>query len=59
MRNAMEEIGTDRVLFSTDYPFESMEEASGWFDAAEIGDNDREKIGRRNAAQLFSLPNNA
>jgi len=55
MRNAMEEIGADRVLFSSDYPFEEMEEASQWFDAAEIGENDREKIGRENAKTLFEL----
>ncbi|VWB68122.1 amidohydrolase family protein [Burkholderia lata] len=55
MRNAIDEIGSDRVLFSADYPFESMEEASAWFDAAEIGDNDREKIGRDNAKRLFKL----
>jgi gamma-resorcylate decarboxylase len=58
MRNAMEEIGTERVLFSIDYPCESMEEGSTWFDAAEVGDNDREKIGRYNAAQLFNLSKN-
>jgi predicted TIM-barrel fold metal-dependent hydrolase len=55
MRNAMDEIGADRVLFSSDYPFEEMEEASQWFDAAEIGENDREKIGRENAKRLFKL----
>ncbi|MGA7777407.1 MAG: amidohydrolase family protein [Paraburkholderia sp.] len=55
MRNAIEELGGDRVLFSTDYPFETMEEASAWFDGAEIGDNDRQKIGRDNAKQLFRL----
>jgi predicted TIM-barrel fold metal-dependent hydrolase len=32
MRNAIEELGTARVLFSTDYPFEEMEEAASWFD---------------------------
>ena len=53
-----QEIGTDRVLFSIDYPFESMEEGATWFDAAEIGENDRDNIGRRNAARLFNLPNN-
>lgn len=52
------EIGTDRVLFSVDYPFESMKEGATWFDAAEIGANDRDDIGRRNAARLFNLPNN-
>jgi predicted TIM-barrel fold metal-dependent hydrolase len=33
-----------------------MEEGSAWFDAAEIGENDREKISRSNAAKLFGLP---
>ncbi|HKY81173.1 MAG TPA: amidohydrolase family protein [Sphingobium sp.] len=55
MRNAMEEMGTDRVLFSSDYPFEEMEEAALWFDAAEIGENDREAIGRNNARRLFKI----
>jgi gamma-resorcylate decarboxylase len=55
MRNAMEEMGVGRVLFSTDYPFEEMEEAATWFDAAEIGENDREAIGRDNAERLFRL----
>jgi hypothetical protein len=35
-----------------------MEEGSTWFDAAEIGENDRERIDLSNAAQLFNLPNN-
>ncbi|WJR36120.1 amidohydrolase family protein [Mycobacteroides immunogenum] len=55
MRNAMEELGADRVLFATDYPFESMEEACTWFDASEIGEGDRERIGRQNAARIFGL----
>lgn len=55
MRNAMAELGTERVLFSTDHPFESMTEASNWFDACEIGENDREAIGSGNARRLFRL----
>jgi gamma-resorcylate decarboxylase len=55
MRNAMEELGTERVMFSTDHPFESMKEAADWFDACEIGENDREAIGYRNARRLFKL----
>ena len=35
-----------------------MEEGSTCFDAAEIGENDRERIGLSDAAQLFNLPNN-
>jgi predicted TIM-barrel fold metal-dependent hydrolase len=49
------EIGEDRVLFSTDYPYESMQEAAVWFDNAAINDNTREKIGRTNAEHLFGL----
>lgn len=53
--NTISEIGMDRVMFSTDYPYESMKEASEWLDHALISDNDRIKIGRTNAAKLFNL----
>jgi len=43
------------VLFSVDYPYESMYEAAAWFDNASISDNDRAKIGRGNAERLFGL----
>ena len=49
------EVGSDRILFSTDYPFESVAEAATWFDNASIGEADRLKIGRTNAAKLFKL----
>ena len=54
--NTMLEIGSDRILFSTDYPFEDVGHASLWFDKAEISENDRLKIGRTNAVDLFKLP---
>ena len=53
--NTMLEIGSDRILFSSDYPFEDIGQASIWFDQAEISENDREKIGRTNALNLFKL----
>ena len=53
--DSMMEIGSDRILFSTDYPFESVAEAATWFDNASIGEADRLKIGRTNAAKLFKL----
>ena len=53
--SAMLEIGSDHVMFATDYPYERMEQASDWFDSAPISDNDREKIGRLNAIKLFNL----
>lgn len=53
--DAMLEIGADRILFSTDWPFENVDHASDWFDSASISENDREKIGRTNAKKLFKL----
>lgn len=53
--DTMLEIGADRILFATDFPFETMEEASEWFDAASINEYDKVKIGRLNAMKLFGL----
>ena len=52
--DAMLEIGTDRILFSTDWPFENIDHAADWFDVASISENDRLKIGRTNAMRLFN-----
>jgi predicted TIM-barrel fold metal-dependent hydrolase len=53
--DALLEIGADRILFSTDYPFEDVGQAATWFDAASISEADRLKIGRTNARKLFKL----
>jgi len=53
--DAMLEIGADRILFSTDWPFENVDHAAKWFDSASISEADRLKIGRTNAARLFNL----
>jgi gamma-resorcylate decarboxylase len=53
--NAMLEIGADRLLFSIDWPFENIDHASDWFDAASISEDDRLKIGRLNAVRLLKL----
>ncbi|HSV51874.1 MAG TPA: amidohydrolase family protein [Burkholderiaceae bacterium] len=53
--DAMLEIGSDRILFSTDWPFENVDHAANWFDDAPISEADRQKIGRRNAVKLFKL----
>jgi gamma-resorcylate decarboxylase len=53
--NAILEIGADRIMFSTDWPFENIDHAAIWFDYATISENDRLKIGRTNAAKLFKL----
>ena len=53
--DAMLEVGSDRILFSVDYPFEDVIEASTWFDDASISETDRLKIGRTTARRLFKL----
>jgi gamma-resorcylate decarboxylase len=53
--DAMTEIGSDRIMFSTDWPFENVDHAAGWFDTADISEGDRTKIGRTNALELFKL----
>jgi predicted TIM-barrel fold metal-dependent hydrolase len=53
--NAMLEIGADRIMFSTDWPFENVSHAADWFDVAAISEADRVKIGRTNAIKLFRL----
>jgi gamma-resorcylate decarboxylase len=57
--DTMLEVGADRVLFSVDYPYESMDELAPWFDTAPISENDRIKIGRTNSAKLFGLDETA
>jgi len=53
--DAMMEISSDRIMFSADWPFENIDHAARWFDAASISETDRLKIGRLNALKLFKL----
>ncbi|HUQ74533.1 MAG TPA: amidohydrolase family protein [Burkholderiales bacterium] len=53
--DAMLEVGSDRLMFSVDWPFENVDHAAQWFDAVEISEADRLKIGRGNAVKLFKL----
>ena len=53
--DAMMEVGSDRIMFSVDYPFEQTIEAVKWFDELHISERDRRKIGRTNAMALFKL----
>ncbi len=52
---AIAEMGVDRIMFSVDYPFESTEDAATWFDGTELQEQDRVRIGRANAIELFKL----
>jgi 2,3-dihydroxybenzoate decarboxylase len=55
LHQAIAEIGVARVLWSADYPFEDISDAADWIDAAPLSEEDRRKIVRTNAQQLFKL----
>ena len=53
---ALQEIGGDAIMFSIDYPFESIPNACVWFDEyveKSINGTDLVKIGRGNALNVF------
>jgi predicted TIM-barrel fold metal-dependent hydrolase len=47
----LSEMGADRIMFSSDYPFEDLSEAARWFDNASIDQNRP----RTNANKLLEL----
>mgnify|MGYP002624385045 CR=1 FL=1 len=55
LMNAMAELSSDRILFSVDYPYETMEQIASWFDTCPISENDRVKMGYQNAAKLLKI----
>jgi len=55
-RCTLDAFDNDKVYYSSDYPFERMQDASDWFDATGvISDEQRAKIGRLNAIRLLGL----
>jgi gamma-resorcylate decarboxylase len=52
---ALLQVGSDRLLFAADHPFERTAEAAAWFDQVPISETDRMKIGRTNAQTLLGL----
>lgn len=52
---AMMEMSSDRIMFSTDYPYDTMEQSAEWFDNIPFSETDKEKMGRLNAKNLFNL----
>lgn len=51
----MLQMGSDKIMFATDYPFETVPDACKWFDACPISEPDRLKIGRTNITKLLKL----
>jgi 5-carboxyvanillate decarboxylase len=52
---AMLALGTDRIAFAVDYPYEQTGEALQFLKEAPISDADKEKIAHLNAEKLFNL----
>jgi predicted TIM-barrel fold metal-dependent hydrolase len=53
--NLLLEIGVERIMFSVDYPYGSMEEARGFLQHIPVSEGDRERIAHGNAERLFKL----
>lgn len=49
------EVGIDRIMFSADYPYASMEEARSFLDKLPVSPSDRERIAHGNAERLLRL----
>jgi 2,3-dihydroxybenzoate decarboxylase len=52
---ALAALGTDRVMFAADYPFESVQEAGQFLDEVPLGEGVRGDIAYRNAASRLGL----
>ena len=55
LRCTLDALGEDRVMFSADYPFEDVAEASRFLDTVDVDEAVRAKIARGTAARLFGL----
>jgi uncharacterized protein len=49
------QVGVDRIMFSTDHPYQSMAEGRAFLDRLPVSEADREKIAHGNAEQLFGV----
>lgn len=49
------QVGVDRIMFSTDYPYASMAQARAFLDQIPVSPNDRERIAHGNAEKLMGL----
>jgi uncharacterized protein len=49
------QVGVERIMFSADYPYASMDEARDFLDGLPVSPADREKIAHGNAEHLLGL----
>jgi uncharacterized protein len=53
--NLLLEVGVDRIMFSADYPYQSMSQARAFLDQLPVSASDKEKIAHGNAERLFGF----
>ena len=59
LSGVLAELGTDRVMFAADHPFEDVVDGAEWFNALSLPDDVRPLIARDNAARLLGLGEHA
>lgn len=55
LRCSIAELGSDRVMFSTDYPYEDVDVAAHWIEGAAISESDRAAVCWENANRILKL----
>ena len=55
LKYVIEELGSDKIIYSGDYPFLINKETRQFLERASISEEDREKIAYKNAEKLLSL----
>jgi len=53
--NLLLEVGVERIMFSVDYPYGSMEEGKSFLQHIPVSEADRERIAHGNAERLFGV----
>ena len=53
--NLLMEVGVERIMFSVDYPYGSMEEARAFLESLPVSPADKERIAHGNAERLFKV----
>jgi 2,3-dihydroxybenzoate decarboxylase len=53
LRCSIDELGSDHVLFSTDYPYEDAQLAARWIEAAPLTDDERKNVCYENAQRIL------
>jgi 5-carboxyvanillate decarboxylase len=56
LKYCLEVLGSDRIMWAIDYPYEESGPATRFMNEAQVSDEDKEKIFHLNAERVFRLP---